>query len=307
MRDVVIVGGGPAGLGAGIYSSRALLDTVIIEKGAVGGQILTTSLIENYPGVEATDGFTLITKMKSQAEEFGCEILSSEIKKLKLEDNGTKALILGDDSTIKCKALIIASGRRPNSLNVPGEKELTGHGISYCATCDGAFFRGKEVAVIGGGNSALEEALFLTKFVEKVYIIHRRQGLRAAKIVVERCKKNEKIEFVLDTVVESFNGKGSLESLTLKNKVTGKVWEKPLTGAFMYVGWLPNSEPFKDVVFTDEKGYIVADRNMHTNVEGIYAAGDIRVSTLKQVCTATGDGAVAATSAEDYLGTFQMQ
>jgi len=307
MRDVVIVGGGPAGLAAGIYSSRALLDTVIIEKGAVGGQILTTSLIENYPGVEAVDGFSLMAKMKSQAEEFGCEIKSAEIKDLRLEDDEIKVLTLGDDSQVKCKALIIASGRRANGLDVPGEKDLTGHGISYCATCDGAFFRGKEVAVIGGGNSALEEALFLTKFVEKVYIIHRRQGLRAARVVVERCKQNEKIEFVLDTVVERFNGKGSLESLTLKNKVSGEVWEKPITGAFMYVGWIPNSEPFKDVVFTDEKGYIVADKNMHTNVEGIYAAGDIRVSTLKQVCTATGDGAIAATAAEDYLGTIQMQ
>lgn len=298
--DVIIAGGGPAGLSAGIYSSRSLLKTLIIEKGAPGGQILTTANIENYPGIPSSDGFSLIMNFKKQAEEFGCEIKNSEIVDIKDEGN-IKKIFLKNDEVLECKALIIASGARPNLLNVPGEKKLTGKGVSYCATCDGAFFRDKEVAVIGGGNSAVEEALFLTRFVKKVYLIHRRKGFRAAPILLKRAKENEKIEFILDTVVNEFKGEESLEGISLKNKITEKEEFLKVEGVFLYVGYTPNSDPFKSVVETDPKGYIKTDKYMKTNCNGIFAAGDIREKMLRQVVTAAGDGATASFIAEKYI------
>ncbi|MFA7577957.1 MAG: FAD-dependent oxidoreductase, partial [Candidatus Muiribacteriota bacterium] len=222
MYDVIIIGGGPAGLTAGIYCSRAMLGTLILEKGAVGGQILSTAAIENYPGVPSVDGFTLMSNFKNQAEEFGAVIKSGDIVSFSYNENTDEKIIkLSNGDEYSSKTLIIASGARPNSLNIKGESDFTGKGISYCATCDGAFFRDKEVAVFGGGNSAIEEALFLTRFVKKVYLVHRRQEFRATKILVERAKKNEKIDFVLDTVADEFIGNSKLEKIRLKNAVTG--------------------------------------------------------------------------------------
>ncbi|MFA5480202.1 MAG: thioredoxin-disulfide reductase [Candidatus Muiribacteriota bacterium] len=303
MYDVIIIGGGPAGLTAGIYCSRAMLGTLILEKGAVGGQILSTAAIENYPGVPSVDGFTLMSNFKNQAEEFGAVIKSGDIVSFSYNENTDEKIIkLSNGDEYSSKTLIIASGARPNSLNIKGESDFTGKGISYCATCDGAFFRDKEVAVFGGGNSAIEEALFLTRFVKKVYLVHRRQEFRATKILVERAKKNEKIDFVLDTVADEFIGNSKLEKIRLKNAVTGKTITLDVEGAFMYVGYIPNSESFKGVVDMNEKGYIIADsETLETNIPGVYAAGDIREKMLRQVATAVGDGAVASFSVEKYI------
>ncbi|MGM0608431.1 MAG: thioredoxin-disulfide reductase [Candidatus Muiribacteriota bacterium] len=300
MYDVIIIGAGPAGLTSAIYTSRALLGTLVIEKGAPGGQILSSPTIENYPGLIGVDGFTLMNNFKQQAEEFGAVINTAEICGLSEED-GIKTLKTKDGTEIKTKSVIIATGARPQKLNVKGEDKFTGRGISYCATCDGAFFRDKEVAVIGGGNSAFEEALFLTRFVKKIYLIHRRQGFRAAKILVERARKNDKIEFLLDTIVEEFYGEDKFKGLKLNNLKENRILNLEVSGAFLYVGYIPNSDSFKGVVDLNEKGYIITDENLETSVAGIYAAGDIRDKRLRQVSTAVGDGATAAFSAEKYL------
>ncbi|MCK9225270.1 MAG: thioredoxin-disulfide reductase [Candidatus Muirbacterium halophilum] len=302
MYDVVIIGGGPAGLTSGIYCSRALLDTCIYEKGALGGQIITTAHIENYPGVDGMDGFSLMIEFKKQAEKFGANIKSGKINSIRLaEDGKTKILSVSDGTEILTKSVIISTGARPNSLNVPGEAKFTGKGVSYCATCDGAFFRDKEIAVIGGGNAAIEEAIFLTRFASKVYIIHRRQGFRAAGIVLERAKKNPKIEFILDTVVEEFNGSEFLESIKIKNVITNKESVLNVEGAFLYVGFMPNTEGLKESIKVDEKGFIITQNNLETNIPGVFVAGDVRQKRLRQVVTAAGDGAEAAILCEMYV------
>jgi thioredoxin reductase (NADPH) len=302
MYDVVIIGGGPAGLTSGIYCSRALLDTCIYEKGALGGQIITTAHIENYPGIDGMDGFSLMIEFKKQAEKFGAEIKSGKVNGIRLaEDGKSKILSISDGTEVLAKSVIIATGARPNSLNVSGEAKFTGKGVSYCATCDGAFFRDKEIAVIGGGNAAVEEAIFLTRFASKVYIIHRRQGFRAAGIVLERAKNNPKIEFLLDTVVEAFNGDNHLESLSIKNVISGSQSELNVEGAFLYVGYIPNTEGLKDSVNVDVKGFIIPTEDLATNIPGVFVAGDVREKKLRQVVTAAGDGAEAATLCEMYI------
>ena len=298
--DVIIIGAGPAGLSAAIYSARGGLKTAIFEKAIVGGQITVTEDVENYPGFEEPiSGFELTSKMREQAERFGAEFYDEGITAIGID--GLCKVVETTESKHRAKSLIICTGAHPRRLNVPGEERLTGRGVSYCATCDGALYRDKTVAMIGGGDSAVEEALFLTRFVGKVYIIHRRDELRAQKIIQERAFKNPKIEFIWDTVVQEFHGDKRLEKLELVNRKTHEISMLDIDGAFVYVGILPNNDLLESRLELDNQGFVFTDANMHTNVPGIYAAGDIRHTVLRQVVTATSDGAIAAWSAEKWI------
>ena len=298
--DVAIIGAGPGGLSAAIYAARGGLKTVVFEKALIGGQIVLSADVENYPGYEETlSGFDIIDKFKKQAERFEAEIREEEI--VSLEDKGNSKIIKTRKETYEVKTVIVATGAHPLKMDVPGEEELTGRGVSYCATCDGALYRNKIVAVVGGGDSAVEEALFLTKFASKVYIIHRRDELRAVKIIQDRAFKNEKIEFIWDTVVEEVQGKQFVENLKLHNRKTGESSILQTDGVFVYVGIIPNNELVKDLVKLDDQGFILADENLMTNIPGVYAAGDIVQKTLRQVVTAASDGAIAAFFAEKYI------
>lgn len=299
MYDVIIIGGGPAGLAAGIYASRARLKTVILEKLLPGGQAAVTDFIENYPGYpEGIRGPELTAKMQEQAEKFGCEIKSDEVVAV---DVKAKQVTAASD-VYEGKAFIIATGADPRNLNVPGEKDLTGRGISFCATCDGALFSGRTVAVVGGGDSAVKEALFLTKFAAKVYVIHRRRELRAEKIIQEKAFENAKIEFIWDAVVTEILGETRVQKVKVKNVKIKEESELALDGLFIYIGRVPNTSLF-DV--EKDNGYIVTDENMRTSVEGVFAAGDCRKKQHMQVATAVGDGAAAAMSAEEYIAELE--
>lgn len=298
--DVAIIGAGPGGLSAAVYAARGGLRTVIFEKGLVGGQIVLTTEIENYPGFEESlSGFELIDKMKKQAEKFEAEIKEEEVKAIGLE--GLCKIIETSSGTYRAKSVILATGAHPRKLNVPGEAKYTGRGVSYCATCDGALYRDKVVAVVGGGDSAVEEAMFLTRFAKKVYIIHRRDKLRAVKIVQERAFKNEKIEIIWDTVIQGIDGGDQLEKIHLYNRRTEKFNTLPVDGLFVYVGIIPNNELIESRIDLSEQGFILTDEEMHTNIPGIYAAGDIVDKPLRQVVTAAGEGATAAFSAEKWI------
>ena len=298
--DIAIIGAGPAGLSAAIYAARGGLKTVIFEKGLVGGQIVLTTEVENYPGFEEVlSGFDLMDKMQKQAERFDAEFRSETIKAIALE--GCCKIIETEEGTYRAKSVIIATGAHPRKLNVPGEAKFTGRGVSYCATCDGALYRDKIVAVIGGGDSAIEEAMFLTRFAKKVYVIHRRDELRAVKIIQERAFKNKKIEFIWDSVIKEINGDKAVESLTVYNKKTDQESDLKVDGAFIYVGIIPNNELIESRITLDDQGFIITDETMHTNVPGIYAAGDIIHKVLRQVVTAAADGAIAAFSAEKWI------
>jgi thioredoxin reductase (NADPH) len=306
LYDVIIIGSGPAGLAAGLYASRAKMKTLILEKNKVGGQIVTTNEVANYPGsVPEATGPKLIARMVEQAEEFGAERKKDTI--VDVDFTQKIKVVKGEKEEYKSKAVIIATGATPRPIGCPGEKELTGKGVSYCATCDADFFTELEVFVIGGGDSAVEEAMYLTKFARKVTVVHRRDELRAAKSIQEKAFKNEKLDFMWDTVVEELKGDGILESIVFKNKKTGEVSEyladeeDGTFGVFPFIGFLPFSEVFKGKIELDQGGYIPTDANMKTNVEGVFAAGDIRVKSLRQVVTATADGAIAAVSAEKYI------
>ena len=300
--DVVIVGGGPAGLTAAVYAGRALLKTVVLEKMMTGGQVTITHMIDNYPGFP--DGITgpdLMELFEKQAKRFGAEFKFATVNKITMEGD-IKVLDLGGD-IIRAKSVILCTGAEPRKLGLPKEKELTGKGVSYCATCDGAFFRDVEVAVIGGGDSAVKEALFLTKFASKVYVIHRRDELRAEKITAQQAFANEKIEFVLDSVVDEIVGDVALKAVKVRNVKDGSVKELPLEGIFIYVGMLPNTTILKDFVELDDAGYVIADRDTHTAKDGVYAAGDVRRKLSRQIATAVGDGATAAMAAEEYVSS----
>ncbi|SHJ87095.1 thioredoxin reductase (NADPH) [Dethiosulfatibacter aminovorans DSM 17477] len=304
--DVIIIGAGPAGLASGLYASRAKLNTLILEKDKTGGQIVTTDEVANYPGsIEDATGPSLIARMANQAEEFGAIRKKDAVLDIDLE---------GKVKTVKCqngeytaKAVILATGANPRKIGCPGEIELTGKGVSYCATCDADFFTDFEVFVIGGGDSAVEEAMYLTKFARKVTIVHRRDELRAAKSIQEKAFANDKMEFLWDSTVEEIKGDGIVESIVFKNLKTGELSEYQAHeddgtfGIFPFIGFTPTSHLFKDKVQMDEGGYIVTDDNMKTNVEGVFAAGDIRVKSLRQVITAAADGAIAAVQAEKYI------
>lgn len=303
--DVIIIGAGPAGLSAGLYASRSRLKTLIIEKEKSGGQIVTTNEVENYPGsIENSSGPSLTARMVQQADEFGAERIIDTVLEVNLDDK--IKTIKGKKNEYKAKAVIIATGAVPRPIGIPGEKELTGKGVSYCATCDGAFFTDLEVYVVGGGDAAVEEAIFLTKFARKVTIIHRRDELRAVKSIQEKAFKNEKIDFMWDSVVKEIKGDGLVSSMVVENTKTGEQTEvvadedDGMFGIFVFIGYLPATEIFEGKV-NMENGYIPTDAEMRTNVDGVFAAGDCRVKTVRQVVTATGDGAIAAIQAEKYI------
>lgn len=298
--DLVIIGGGPAGLTAAIYALRARLDTLLIEKMVLGGQASTTFMIENYPGFpENVSGMGLSQKMEEQARKLGLQIHWGGADKVVKGKSGWQ--IAAGGKTISAKAIIFAAGTESAKLNIPGEKEFIGRGVSYCATCDGAFYQNKNIMVVGGGNSAVEEALFLTRYAGKVSIVHRRDALRAEKILAERAKNHPKIYFFWHSVVEEISGKGKVSEVTLKDLAAGKKIKVPVDGVFIYIGSHPNSEPVKGLVKTTDYGFIITDEKMQTSAPGIFAAGDIREKSLRQIVTAAADGAIAAESAREFI------
>ncbi len=304
--DVIVLGAGPAGLTAGLYAGRARLSTLMIEKGQDGGQIAITNEIENYPGqVEGDSGPSLIARMTKQCEHFGVERVSDMIKEVQL--TGPVKKLIGVKGEYEAKCVIIATGAFPRPIGCKNEGKFVGKGISFCATCDASFFEDLEVYVVGGGDAAVEEAMYLTKFARKVTIIHRRDELRAAKSIQEKAFKNEKIHFLWNTVVDEVDGEDEiLSKMIVKNTKTGELTtieadeDDGLFGLFGFIGLLPKSDLFEGVIDMD-KGYIKTDDNMHTNIEGVYAAGDVRVKSLRQVVTAAADGAIAAMQAEKYI------
>lgn len=299
-QDVIILGGGPAGLTAGIYAGRNLWRTLIIEKGIVGGNAVLTEKIDNYPGFpEGITGEELVKRMETQAKKFGSKILESDVLSLKIDGNWK--IVETSNGTFRAPTLIIATGTRPRKLEVPGEEEFIGKGVSYCAVCDGAFFIGKKVAVIGGGDSAVEEAIYLTKFAEEVTIIHRRDTLRAEKITQQKAFSNPKIKFLWSHVVKAIEGEKKVEKLLLEDLKTGETKIFPVDGVFIYVGLIPNTELFKGILNLDPNGFIITDEKMHTSVPGIYAAGDVRGKILRQIVTAVADGAIAGMEASKFL------
>lgn len=308
--DVIVLGAGPAGLTAGLYSGRARLSTLVIEKGQDGGQIAITNEIENYPGqVEGDSGPSLIARMTKQCEHFGVERVSDMIKEVQL--TGPVKKLIGVKGEYEAKCVIIATGAFPRPIGCKNEGKFVGKGISFCATCDASFFQDLEVYVVGGGDAAVEEAMYLTKFARKVTIIHRRDELRAAKSIQEKAFKNEKLHFMWNTVVDEVDGEDDiLSKMIVKNTKTGELTtieadeDDGLFGLFDFIGLLPKSDLFEGVIDMD-KGYIKTDDNMHTNVEGVYAAGDIRVKSLRQVVTAAADGAIAAMQAEKYIANLE--
>lgn len=306
LYDLIIVGAGPAGLAAGLYAARAKMKTLMLEKDRTGGQIVTTNEVANYPGsIREATGPSLVARMVEQAEEFGAERKKGNVVGVDFSEK--VKIVKCEEIEYHAKAVIIASGATPKKIGCLGEIKLTGKGVSYCATCDADFFTDLEVFVIGGGDSAIEEAIYLTKFARKVTIVHRRDALRAAKSIQEKAFKNEKIDFIWDTAVEEIKGDGIVESIVFKNRKTGEITEHKAAeedgtfGIFPFIGYQPVSEIYKGHIELDKAGYIPTDEHMNTNVGGIFAAGDIRVKTLRQVITAAADGAIAAVQAEKYI------
>ncbi|MYL49120.1 thioredoxin-disulfide reductase [Halobacillus litoralis] len=298
--DVIIAGAGPAGMTAAVYTSRANLDTLMIERGIPGGQMANTEDVENYPGFESILGPDLSNKMFDHAKKFGAEYAYGDIKEV--VDGKEYKTVKAGNKEYKARAVIVTTGAQYKELGVQGEKELGGRGVSYCAVCDGAFFRDKELVVVGGGDSAVEEGVYLTRFASKVTIVHRRDELRAQKILQDRAFDNDKIDFIWDTVVKSINEKdGKVGSVTLHNKKTDEEYNFDTNGTFIYIGMIPLSKPFESLGITNEQGYIETDENMETKVPGVFAAGDIREKELRQIVTATGDGSIAAQSAQHYI------
>lgn len=304
--DVIIAGAGPAGMTAAVYASRADLDTLMIERGMPGGQMANTEAIENYPGFESILGPELSNKMFEHAKKFGAEYAYGEITDIK-DGKEFKTVVCGD-AEYKGRTVIVATGAQYRKLGAPGEKELAGRGVSYCAVCDGAFFKGKNLAVIGGGDSAVEEGIYLTRFANKVTIIHRRDQLRAQKIIQDRAFANEKIDFLWNQTVKSINEKdGKVGSLTLENTQTGEETEFEADGVFIYIGMDPLSGFAKNLGIVEESGYIKTNEQMETKVPGVYATGDIREKELRQIVTATGDGSIAAQAAQGYIENLKEE
>ena len=297
--DVIIVGGGPAGLAAGLYTARMNLKAVLLDRGPLGGQLLNTELVEDYPGFESILGAELAVKMGEHSRKFGLEVRDFEpVKEIDLEGS-TKVVRLESGEELRTPALIMAAGGLPRYLGVPGEKELQGRGVSYCAVCDGAFFKGQELAVVGGGDAAVEEGDFLTRYASKVYIVHRRNEFRAQPILIDRARANPKIEFVLDSQVQAIVGDEKVRGLRYQRN--GSTVELPVGGVFIFIGFVPNSGLFKVHVDHDEAGYVLTDKNMETSVPGVWAVGDVRAQLTKQIATAVGDGTTAAVAASAYV------
>ncbi len=308
--DVIIIGGGPAGLTAGIYTTRARLSAILIEKLAIGGQVSLTDRIENYPGfVGGVSGPELVQNIEEQAKSFGMRILSAEVTRIDLDDKGDIKEVFVDEEPepYRCLSIIIAAGNEHRRLGVPGEKEFIGKGVSYCATCDGAFFKDLDIAVVGGGDVALEEGIFLTRFAKKIYIIHRRDRLRATKILQERAFGSNKIEFVLDSVVDEIFGQTTVDGVKVRNLKTGEGKTLEVNGVFAFIGWTPSFSFVGGIVKRSEDGYIIVDKEMRTSKEGIFACGDCCKKDLRQIVTACGDGATAAYSAQHYVERIKGQ
>lgn len=303
--DLVIIGAGPAGLTASIYAQRARLDAVVLERLVPGGQILLSERIENYPGVPlAISPKRLMEKMQRQAENLGMKLEQVETKGIELDEE-KKIIHTLSDKKFSAPAVIIASGTEPSKLGAEGETTFIGRGVSYCATCDAPFFKDREIIVVGGGNTALEETLHLVKFVSKVYLVHRRGMLRAEKILQERAFRNPKVEIIFRSVVTMIYGDSQVEGVNLKNLETGKIKKVPCSGIFISVGLKPNTEFIRGLIGLDKKGFVKTRANLETNVPGIFACGDVRKNLLKQVVVACGEGALAAASAEKYINKIK--
>jgi len=304
VENVIIIGSGPAGWSAAIYAARADLRPLLITGNEMGGQIALTTEVENFPGFESITGPDLVDRMQRQAERFDTEVLIDTVTEIDV--NGPPFTITtANERVFKAKSIIVATGASPRRLGVANEERLTGRGVSYCATCDGFFFRGKDIVVVGGGDSALQEALFLTKFGSRVRIVHRRDQLRAGATLQRRARENPKIEFVWNSVVESIKGEAKVESITLKNVVTGESVETATDGVFVYVGHLPNNQLFEGKLAMDEDGYLVTDKLMRTSVPGIFAAGEIQDHRFKQAATSAGQGVAAALEVEKFLADLE--
>ena len=300
MYDIIIIGSGPAGLSAAIYAQRACLDTIVIEKNGIsGGQVLNTWEVDNYPGFPGVTGFELSRQFREHANKLGARVVQDEVVQVELSGNVKK--VVCEEETYEARCVILASGAHHRTLEVPGEEELRGAGVSYCATCDGALFRGRTVAVVGGGDAALEDAIFLARMCEKVYIVHRRDKLRGAKRLQERLQALENIEFVWNSETVAIEGKAQVEALRLRQTKTGEEKRLDVDGVFIAVGIAPESELYAGQLELDEQGYIRADESGQTSVPGVFAAGDVRTKALRQILTAASDGANCVASAERYL------
>lgn len=300
--DVVVVGAGPGGLTAAQYSSRSNLNTVVIEKGVPGGELLNTAEVENYPGYTKISGPELANKFYESSMAFGAESVYGNVESIELD--GDYKLVHLERTTYRTKVVIIATGADNRKLGLVGEARLSGKGVSYCAVCDGFFFRDKEVVVIGGGDSAVEEGSFLTEFAKKVTLIHRRDELRAQKILQDRLFANDKAEVIWDSIVTEINGEDSVESVTIQNTKTDELTEYSTQGVFVYIGMIPNTAIVQELGITDEEGWIVTDERMETEVPGLFAVGDVRAKHLRQIATAVGDGSIAGQAAYDYILEF---
>lgn len=300
MYDIIIIGSGPAGLSAAIYAQRACLDAIVIEKNGIsGGQVLNTWEVDNYPGFPGVTGFELSRQFREHANKLGARVVQDEVVQVELSGNVKK--VVCEEETYEARCVILASGAHHRTLEVPGEEELRGAGVSYCATCDGAFFRGRTVAVVGGGDAALEDAIFLARMCEKVYIVHRRDKLRGAKRLQERLQALENVEFVWNSETAAIEGDGQVEALRLRQTKTGEERRLDVDGVFIAVGIAPESELYAGQLELDEQGYIRADESGQTSVPGVFAAGDVRTKALRQILTAASDGANCVASAERYL------
>ncbi len=304
--DVVIVGAGPAGMTAALYSSRANLTTLMIEKGLPGGQMANTEDVENFPGFDHITGPELSQKMYDHSLKFGAQYKIAEVTGIK-EEGLYKIVLTNKGEKFKTKTVIIATGASYRNLEVPGEKEFGGRGVSYCAVCDGAFFKNKEVIVVGGGDSAVEEGAFLTRFAKKVTLIHRRDKLKAQKILQNRAFKNEKMGFIWNKEVKEIKGDSKVTSIVLQDTLTKEESEISADGVFVYIGMDPLTKPFKNLPITNEKGYLISDEGMGTKLDGVFVAGDSRDKELRQIVTATGDGSIAAQSAQSYIEKINEQ
>jgi thioredoxin reductase (NADPH) len=302
--DIVIIGGGPAGLSAGLYAARARRKTLLIEHSVIGGQISLTSAVENYPAIESINGFDLAQDMKRQAEANGLEVVYDGVEAVELD--GAYRVVRGTEGQYRAKALILAGGADYNRLGVPGEERLTGYGVSYCATCDAAFFKDMEVAVVGGGDSAMDEGLFVARYASKVTVVHRRDELRASRVLQERAFAEPKMHFAWNTVVSEVVGEASVQGARLRNVVTGAESMLPVAAVFIFIGNTPNTAYLKGVVDLDAGGHVITDIWMRTSAPGIFAAGDIRADSARQVVSSAGDGATAAIAADHYISeTFR--